>query len=230
MTSMNLPLPKAMIALIAMLLAAWLSVVLRPTEKIADKNSPVRLESLLPDTFGDWHLDQTVKPLVLNPQQMQLLARIYSQTLARTYVDSQGQRIMVSIAYGSDQSDAMKVHKPEICYAAQGFQINEQHLDTINIDGGALPVKRVFAQQGNRYEPITYWVTVGDRIARPDMDQKLIQLAYGLAGKIPDGMLVRLSSIDQDTTHAYRMQDAFLRQLLSSMPQESRHRLVGSLG
>ena len=30
---------------------------------------------------------------------------------------------MLSIAYGKNQSDALQLHKPEICYPAQGFTL-----------------------------------------------------------------------------------------------------------
>ena len=33
-----------------------------------------------------------------------------------------GRQIMLSIAYGEDQRDGMKLHYPEVCYPAQGFQ------------------------------------------------------------------------------------------------------------
>ena len=63
---------------------------------------------------------------------------------------------------------------------------------------GAVPVKRLVARQNSRNEPITYWITVGDKAIRSGIEQKMQRLAYGLSGKIPDGMLVRVSTIAAD--------------------------------
>jgi len=50
-------------------------------------------------------------PLIANPEQEAQINKIYNQTLTRTYVNPTGERIMLSIAYGGDQTDNMAVHK-----------------------------------------------------------------------------------------------------------------------
>ena len=47
------------------------------------------------------------------------------------------------------------------------------------------------------------------------------------AGRIPDGMLFRVSSIDGDQARAYRYQDQFVVQLLQSVSPTERERLSG---
>jgi len=78
-------------------------------------------------------------------------------------------------------------------------------------------------------EPITYWITVGDTNASQGWQRKLARLRYGLTGKVPDGILVRVSSISSDTSHAFAQQAAFIAGLLGSMNDASRKRLIGSL-
>ena len=78
-----------------------------------------------------------------------------------------------------------------------------------------------------KHNTITYWVTVGDKAVLPGLEQKMQQLKYGLTGKIPDGMLVRVSSIDQDTDNAYKVQDFFIRDLLLAVQNKDRLRLIG---
>src|SRR4030065_72730 len=80
----------------------------------ADAGPKIDLEVLIPKTFGDWKIDETIAPLIANPEQEAMINKIYNQTLTRTYVNPKGERIMLSIAYGGDQSDSMAVHKPEI--------------------------------------------------------------------------------------------------------------------
>jgi EpsI family protein len=59
---------------------------------------------------------------------------------------------------------------------------------------------------------------------------KLQQLKYGLTGKIPDGLLFRISSIQSDDAKAYQSQDAFTRDLLKAMSPSGRQRIIGNPG
>jgi len=222
---------KHLVIGLCMFVAAGMALALKPTVKVADSGPKIDLEVLIPKTFGDWKIDETIAPLIANPEQEAILNKIYNQTLTRTYVNPKGERIMLSIAYGGDQSDNMAVHKPEVCYPAQGFQIlKSPTIGTFTSDQGDIPVKRLVATQGSRVEPITYWTTVGDQVAVGGLKWKLQQLKYGLTGKIPDGLLFRISSIQTDDTQAYQIQDAFTRDLLKAMPSADRQRIIGNPG
>jgi EpsI family protein len=135
---------------------------------------------------------------------------------------------MLSVAYGGDQSDNLAVHKPEVCYYVQGFEIFKIFADELITQYGKLPVKRLLAVKGNRNEPITYWVTVGNKAVLPGLDQKLQQLRYGLTGSVPDGMLVRVSSISTDNERAYQLQANFIQDLLIVIDGKDRVRLIGT--
>jgi EpsI family protein len=228
---MNLISFKHLVIGLCMFAAAGMALALKPTARVADAGPKVDLETLIPKTFGDWKIDETIAPLIANPEQEALINKIYNQTLTRTYVNSRNERIMLSIAYGGDQSDNMAVHKPEVCYPAQGFQIlKSPTISTFATDAGSIPVKRLVATQGARIEPITYWTTVGDTVAVSGLKWKLQQLKYGLTGKIPDGLLFRISSIQADDAKAYQNQDAFTRDLLKAMSPDGRQRIIGNPG
>mgnify|MGYP003340463721 CR=1 FL=1 len=49
----------------------------------------------------------------------------YDQTLMRTYANSHGEQIMLALAWGERQRQDVKVHRPEVCYPAQGFAIRQ---------------------------------------------------------------------------------------------------------
>lgn len=215
---------------LCMLAAAGMALALKPTVKVADSGPKIDLETLIPKQFGDWEIDQTIVPLIANPEQEALINKIYNQTLTRTYVNPRNERVMLSIAYGGDQSDNMAVHKPEVCYPAQGFQILKNATGTFSTGTGDIPVKRLIATQGQRIEPITYWTTVGDTVAVNGLKWKLQQLKYGLTGKIPDGLLFRISSIQADDAKAYQTQDTFARDLLKAMSPSGRERIIGNPG
>jgi EpsI family protein len=214
---------------ILMLAAAALALAATPTKRIADEAGKVDLERMIPQEFGDWKIDASIVPVQVSPDVQAKLDQIYDQTLSRTYYNSAGQRIMLSIAYGGDQSDAMQVHRPEVCYPAQGFEVVKEAVGTFVSEYGALPVKRLLAVMGRRHEPITYWVTIGNEATLVGLRQKLAQLRYGLTGRIPDGMLIRVSSIDMNEATAYSLQEEFLRVLLRSMSGADRERVTGRI-
>ncbi len=215
---------------ILMVSSGALTKALTPTKKIADQQERIDLEIMIPTEFGDWRVDKSIIPLQVDAETQAMLDKIYNQTLSRTYVNSIGERIMLSVAYGGDQSDNLAVHKPEVCYYAQGFEIMKTYADELLTQYGKLPIKRLLAVKGYRNEPITYWVTVGNKAVLPGIDEKLQQLKYGLTGNVPDGMLVRVSSIDADNAKAYQLQTVFIQDLLFAVNISERVRLIGTFG
>ncbi|QOJ22933.1 MAG: EpsI family protein [Gammaproteobacteria bacterium] len=212
---------------ILMVSSGALTMALTPTSKIADQQEKIDLEFMIPSKFGDWHVDKSIIPLQVDAETQAMLDKIYNQTLARTYINSLGERVMLSVAYGGDQSDNLAIHKPEVCYYAQGFEIMKNFADELLTQYGKLPIKRLIAVKGNRSEPITYWVTIGNKAVLPGIEEKLQQLRYGLTGSVPDGMLVRVSTIDTDKEKAYRLQTNFIQDMLSAIDTKGRTRLTG---
>ena len=212
----------------AMVSASALTGALTPTVKLAEQQGQFKLDAMIPTSFGEWEVDASIVPLQADPEQQELLEKIYDQTLSRTYVNREGQRVMLSIAYGGDQSRALQIHLPEVCYVAQGFDMMDSRDDTLDTGHGLVPVKRLVAKQNARNEPITYWITVGDKAIKSGIEQKIQRFAYGLSGKIPDGMLVRVSTIEPDAGSAYRVQDRFIKEMLGVVEGKDRARLMGA--
>jgi EpsI family protein len=227
---MKKPMVVSLVLAALMLCSAAVTRALTPTVRMADAQGRFSLERMVPRAFGEWQVDTRVMPLQVDAATQARLDKIYSQTLGRTYVNRNGERIMLSIAYGGDQGDNMGVHKPEVCYTAQGFTVRDGRQDRLDTGLGVLPVKRLFAVAGARQEPITYWITVGRKATMPGVDQRLQELRYGLSGTVPDGMLVRVSSINGDAAAAYALQDQFVRALLAALEPRARERLAGVFG
>ncbi len=207
-----------------MLLSGWAAKLAEPTVRIADSHAQIMLDSAVPKQFGDWREDVSQASAVINPTTEQALQRIYAQTLSRTYVNQQGARIMLSIAYGADQRDNLSVHFPEGCYGGQGFAVTAVEADVLKTGQGTLPVSRMVATLNNRIEPISYWVMVGEKAVRDSWEMKKVKLAYALKREIPDATLVRVSNIDPDAAEAYQLQQQFVSQMFDAMtPQARRH-------
>jgi hypothetical protein len=55
-----------------------------------------------------------------------------------------------------------------------------------------------------------------------------VQVENGLAGRIPDGMLVRVSTLTPDAAHAFAAQQAFVGALFAGLADRDAARFVGS--
>lgn len=207
--------------------AAVLALALTPKQRVADQGPKIDLETMIPKKFGDWRVDESIVPLQVSPDVQAKLSKIYNQTLSRTYINSRGESVMLSVAYGSDQSDSMQVHKPEVCYPAQGFQVLSQYKSVMQINSIEIPVKRLVAKQSSRIEPITYWITVGEEAVTGGVDRKIAQIRYGLTGKVPDGMLVRISNISSNEDASFRLHDIFALDLYRQVESKNRRHVFG---
>ncbi len=218
---------KNLVLMLLMLASAGLGVALRSTISIADELPPIDLKAMVPTAFDSWREDVNVSAQIIDPQQKQMLDKIYDKTLSRTYVNGQGYRIMLSIAYGKNQSGALQLHKPETCYPAQGFSLLSTQAGTLELLGRPIAAFRLATSLGQRFEPITYWTVVGDHITSSMMDKRLAEVRYTMRGRIPDGMLVRISSIDKSTDNAYLMQSQFASEMIKAISPEYRKRFAG---
>jgi EpsI family protein len=210
-----------------MLAASAGAEFLRPAARTAADSPAFSLEDTIPRAFGDWQVEPQTVAQVVNPQTQELLDRLYSQIVARTYRHASGYRVMLSVAYGSDQRGALQAHKPEVCYPAQGFKLHALTAAALATEFGSIPATRLYASLGRRTEPVTYWFTVGDSAVRSAIDKRIVELRYALTGQIPDGLLFRVSSIDPEPENAYRIQDRFVNELLQALPPADRFRLSG---
>lgn len=218
---------KFIVLLALMLAASIIAMLLRPTQKISEIGEKINLETMIPKQFGEWNAVENPTNQIVNPEQQQKLESLYTQILSRVYVNKTGSAIMLSIAYGEDQSDAKQLHYPEVCYPAQGFQITSSQKAELSTQFGKIPVLRLHAEMGSRSEPLTYWSTVGNKVVRGGKEIKLQQLSYGFKGEIPDGLLFRVSSINKDKNEGYAFQQQFVQSLIAELTTSNRTRLAG---
>ena len=216
---------KTLAVLVVFAISYGAAEQLRPSQRMED--SIVEIGATIPEQFGDWRVDHSTELIQPSPDVQQTVDKIYDQLVNRTYINSKGERMMLSIAYGGDQTDALKAHRQEVCYTAQGFKVSKVHDDSLQVGGVTVPVTRMFAQQGPRKEPVTYWFTMADRAVMGRFERLFVQIGYGLKGVIPDGALVRVSSFNDDPEAAYRQQDEFVREMVGHIANA---RVIALLG
>ena len=213
-----------------MVMSSVLALLATPNLMSAGMQDKFNLEAIIPKKFGGWKMDfDYLEPLVSTDVKGEI-NMIYNQTLSRTYINSQGERVMLAIAYGRDQRVDSQVHRPEICYAAGGFDIKKMTKIFLDTTFGQIPAMRLVAKQGNRNEPITYWIKIGNSLTRGWFEEKWATFSYELTGQIPDGLLFRVSTISNDEQASYQIQQTFLTDLLKSMRSGDRQWLLGQSG
>lgn len=184
-----------------------------------------KLESLVPETIGNWRFQQA-SGLVLPPQD-QLRDQIYSQLVTRVYARDDGASVMLLIAYSGSQDGVLQVHRPEVCYPASGYRLSALTPHAVPIAPGVtLPSRYIVAEADTRREQLIYWTRLGEHFPTRWSEQKTAVIAENLAGIIPDGVLVRISSINPgDSTPMF---DEFARELFQAVGPRMRQVLVGA--
>lgn len=211
----------------AMAAVAGLAALARPPRPDRDAPPPMVLESLFPKHFGDWRIDELSRALVRAAVREGLAYGLYDQLLERTFVRTDGLRMMLSVAYGREQSAGLQMHRPEICYRYGGYTISTPHMARLPVAGRQLEATRLFARLPNRPEPITYWTLLGGELVVDAAAVRRQRFAAVLRYQILDGLLVRISSIDDVVERAYGQQARFADELVSAIPPAQRDKVIG---
>lgn len=215
---------------LTMLAGAGLALALVHDKNMSDVSGRVDLEVAIPKSFDDWDALPSIAPVAVRTEAQEMLEKTYDQIVSRTYVNKHdGSVMMISVAYGSQQTQELKAHRQEVCYGAQGFDISDLHIAREKVAGREITVTRMFAVNKSRKEPVTYWFTVGDSVVQSRLERFLVQMKYAFTGYVPDGLLVRVSNLSTDKEHSYKAHIEFINELLSEVPQDQLHRFVGAL-
>lgn len=223
------PLRTATIIMALLVSAAVAATALTEREQIAIAGPKVVLANEVPTQFAGWREDESANVVLPDPNLVEQLQNVYSDTLSRTYIDAAQHRVMLSIAYGSDQSsEATQAHRPEYCYTAQGFQLTELPQSDFDLGSKRIAVRRMIGSRGERYEPISYWLTIDGQPTLPGLNRKWLQAQYRLRGRIPDGLIFRVSTVGMTAEQSFAVQADFVKALFQSMNASVRGRYFGA--
>jgi EpsI family protein len=209
--------------------AATAGYVMKTKSLMVDKRIQPNYAELVPETFGEWKLLPHIR-LVTPVEDDSLANRIYSQMVGRAYADKSGNMVMLLMAYGPRQSDRLQLHRPEICYVAEGFRVSPLQSATLEVEPGRPPldVSKLVARREGRVERITYWMRIGDEVVSTLFRRQMTTVGYGLQGLIADGVLVRVSTLNMDEATANDVHSRFLRDMLKSVGSGELQHFVGS--
>jgi EpsI family protein len=219
---------------IAMAITAAGATLLRPGPLPAA--SGPRFADVVPRAFGDWK-EITAAPGQVDPAstgQELSMDRPYDDVLMRAYANSSGEVVLLALAYGRNQRQEIKIHRPEVCYTAQGFELVSRRRVELPIrDSAGRPIAgtRMLVQAPGRIEAVSYWIRVGELYTDDAWAIRYHIFRQGMTGRSLDGVLVRASQIIgsaglDSAQQPYRVQERFLAELVRAMPAAGRQLLI----
>ena len=208
-------------------------VLLRPdiNAAVPDPN----LEQTLPERFGEWRM--LPNPLVqasVVTKGATSTDQPYDEVVSRTYVNARGEMVMLALAYGKNQRQEVKVHRPELCYPAQGFKVLSLRPHAFPGVHSALADRDVTGQRmvvegrGNK-EVVSYWIRIGDTYSSNPWRIRWQIIQEGLQGRMTDGILVRVSqrvANDADPAAIHPLLEGFARDMVQALPADKRLYLI----
>lgn len=212
----------------AMASVAGVAALVRPPRPDPDARPTTALDTLFPQRFGEWRVDELSRAFVRPADRQGKLYQVYDQVLERTFVDARERRVMLSVAFGSEQSSSLQMHRPEVCYRSAGYAIHGVQGDTLRLAGHAVTATRVHAVLPGRPEPITYWTVLGGVVVSDAASARRRRIAAVFRHELLDGMLVRISTIDGDLARAYALQSRFADELVLAIEPALRAKVIGA--
>lgn len=152
-------------------------------------------QQMIPKTVGGWASRKSAE--VVMPATDEGQDELYENLETRIYEGIGLPTIMVLIAYSSVQQNNVQVHRPEVCYPASGFPILWTKPAVLNLGPRQVRARELVAERGGLKERIIYWVRVGSRYPIGWAEQRLTMAASNARGVTPDGLLFRVSTIEE---------------------------------
>lgn len=212
---------------LACLAAAGSAAALKPRRKLF-LAGPNKLDQAIPNAFGGW-VAQPSDAIITPDEADSLASKVYSQTVGRLYTNQSGAMVMLLVAYGDTQNDLLQLHRPEVCYPAFGFRIDHSAKAMVMLAPQVeIPGRALTASASQRVEQILYWTRIGEHLPTDGREQQVAKLEDQFAGVIPDGVLVRISTIDEDQSDGLALNRQFAADLLSAIAPADRPMLIGT--
>ncbi len=195
-----------------------------------------RIEDVVPAGIGDWRFVSAAGVIATTEATD---TEGYDQLLKRYYRAPGQPDIMLLIAYGNTQGGSLQLHRPETCYPGQGFGLSDFRSVALEFgtpqptagsaiaEGSAIAARAFTARRDDRIERLLYWTRIGSAFPRTSAEEYLAILKGLSSGTVPDGILVRISSLGGDTGASDRAIMQFASAMVAAARPDGRALLVG---
>jgi len=187
------------------------------------------LADIIPRQFKGWQALADSDLAV--PEQSDALAHlIYDQTITRMYRGVDGNEVMLLIAHGPRQTEALQLHRPETCYQAFGYAISKREQTVLGIaPAPQLPLAHFAADLALQHSNVTYWARIGAAFPQSDFAQRVAIIRAAVSGNVVDGTLSRVSNMLADPLAARCLNVEFIAAMLTAIRPADRAILLGDL-
>jgi EpsI family protein len=208
----------------ALTLTSGLAFARQPTAHAAVVPSET-FESWVPDRFASWTV--VASSGVVLPPPDELKDRLYDNLVTRVYRTPDGTHVMMLLAYNNKQDGVLQVHRPEVCYPVGGYMLSETQKISVPALDRTIPANVFTATGADRIEQVLYFTRLADSYPRSWSEQRLVVMRENLAGRIPDGILMRASILSSDRGEALKILKQFIAEFTAASPARMQELLVG---
>lgn len=186
-----------------------------------------KLGALIATDIGPWRYTSPAGVIIAREEEGEAVDG-YDQVLTRTY-DAPGlPTIMLLLAYGSTQGGSLQLHRPETCYPGQGFKLSDfTELNYQFRPGEEVHARRFTASRDDRVERIVYWTRISRSFPRNTAEEYAAIFSGVFNGVIPDGLLVRISTLGDNIRASDAAISQFATQMVKSSPPAGQTILLG---
>lgn len=192
------------------------------------------LAEQMPQRIGQWEQQPNALDQIAATATNLSMEQPYDEIVTRTYRNPGGEIVMLTLAFGRNQRQEIKIHRPELCYPAQGFKVKQLQNASFEgvrsqASGETISGKRMVAAGNNFDEIVSYWIRIGGTYSESAWQTRWTIFREGMNGRMTDGILVRVSQrvnpgVDPD--NSYRLQQEFLQQLVASLQPSAQSLLI----
>lgn len=185
------------------------------------------------ETFKDWVPTEVdgwriaSESGVVLPPPDSLSDRLYDNLATGVYTKRGETPVMMLLAYNNSQDGVLQVHRPEVCYPVGGFALSPTMEVPLHAGGRTIPSNFFTAKSQDRTEQVAYFTRLGSAFPRSWFEQRMAVIEANLQGKIPDGMLMRVSVLSNDRDAAFEKLERFAASFIEASPAPLRQRLIG---
>lgn len=191
-----------------------------------------QLDALIPKQIGDWVMIPTAGAIVDPTKEGDTTTdpdELYDEILMRSYRNSHGDIVQLALAYGRNQRQELKIHRPELCYTAAGFAVESNlpaKFAVANARGQPIDGARMVVSNGDQRQAVSYWIRIGTLYSINPWAVRKEIFKEGLAGRVDDGILVRASrsigASRRGPTQEVQQQEVFLQDLVEMLPPRAK--------
>lgn len=177
----------------------------------------------IPDKIGGWKSRKSAD-LVL-PAEDEAQDALYQNLETRIYEGAGLPAVMFLLGFSSIQQNNIQIHRPEVCYPANGYPILSAKSIKIDYGQTRIGARELVAKRGELNERIIYWVRVGDDFPTGWLEQRFSMARSNLLGQVPDGLLLRVSMIETPSVESSGALRDFISALLAETPESFREKV-----